>query len=88
MLQMWKNNSEVVRTSLAGKDESVMINNFEAAFRLLNCGKSEMKLRYPEFRQKLNLFFIDFDFIPLLVQECYLGCFQDRKSNDDIESMA
>jgi len=47
------------------KDESVMINNFEAANRLLNWDIQSTK--YPNFRDKTNLFFIDFDMVPLLV---------------------
>lgn len=70
ILQMWKNNS----VNFSSKDESVMINNFDAAHRLLNCGEKPL-VKYPTFRQKLDLFFIDYDFIPLLVQECYLNSF-------------
>jgi hypothetical protein len=47
------------------KDESVMINNFEAATRLLNW--STQSTKYPAFKDKLNLFFIDYDWIPMLV---------------------
>lgn len=49
------------------KDESVMINNFDAAHRLLNHGQQNLNLKYPQFRQKLDLFFIDYDLIPLLI---------------------
>lgn len=65
-----------------------MINNFDAAHKLLNCGEKPLDSLYPSFRQKLDLFFIDYDFIPLLVQECYLNAFRDRKSLEDIEAMA
>ena len=65
-----------------------MINNFDAAHRLLNCGEKPLDAKYPFFRQKLDLFFIDYDFIPLLVQECYLNAFRDRKSLEDLEAMA
>jgi hypothetical protein len=44
-----------------------MINNFDAAQRLLNHGQKNLNLRYPTFREKLDLFFIDHEFIPLLV---------------------
>lgn len=70
------------------KDESVMINNFDAAHRLLDHGKVNLNIRYPSFRQKVDLFFIDYDFIPLLVQDNYLTTFGDRKTLDDIERMA
>lgn len=55
------------------KDEKVMINNFEAAYRLLNNGAVPLSQKYPTFRQKLDLFFIDHDWVPLLVQESYLN---------------
>lgn len=41
-----------------------MINNFEAAFRLLNCAE---KLSDKSFRDKLDLFFVDHEWVPLLV---------------------
>lgn len=49
------------------KDEKVMINNFDAAFRLLNVKSHERDGRYKTFRDKLDLFFIDYQFVPLLV---------------------
>lgn len=36
----------------------------------------------------MDLFFIDYDLIPLLVQENYLTSMADRKSLDDINAMA
>ena len=65
-----------------------MINNFDAAFRLLNHGAKPLDDRYPTFRSKLDLFFIDFEFIPLLMQESYLNSMERRDSPDDIETMA
>ena len=65
-----------------------MINNFDAAFRLLNTGKQEFHQKYPLYRNKLDLFFIDHEFVPLLVQECYLGSMQHNDTLDDIEAMA
>jgi hypothetical protein len=65
-----------------------MINNFDAAHKLLNCGEISLDTKYPFFRQKLDLFFIDHEFVPLLIQEGYLGSFKDRKSNRDLELMA
>ena len=70
------------------KDESVMINNFDAAHRLLNHGNISLDIKYPTFRQKVDLFFIDYDLIPLLIQESYLTAMGDRKSLDDLEAMA
>ena len=49
------------------KDDNVMINNFEAAHRLLNCGAVSLSKKHPTFRDKLDLFFVDHEWIPLLV---------------------
>lgn len=65
-----------------------MINNFDAAFRLLNLGKPEVEAKCKRFRDKLDLFFIDHEFVPLLVHECYLGAMQGAHDLSDIESMA
>jgi len=65
-----------------------MISNFDAAHRLLDHGKRNLNLSYPEFRQKLDLFFIDYELVPLLVQENYLNSMGDRCSLYDVESMA
>jgi hypothetical protein len=65
-----------------------MISNFDAAMRLLNHGKNSLNDNFPLFRQKLDLFFIDSDLIPLLIQESYLNSMGDRKTLDDIERMA
>jgi hypothetical protein len=55
-----------------------MINNYDAAHRLLN--QNENARKYPTFRSKIDLFFIDHEFVPLLVQESYLNCFGPRDS--------
>ena len=60
------------------KDEKVMINNFDAAHRLLNAGEGNLNGKYPSFRDKLDLFFVDYDWVPLLVQEGYLNSMQNR----------
>jgi hypothetical protein len=70
------------------KDESVMINNFDAAHRLLNHGAKNLNEKYPRFRDKLDLFFIDHEWIPLLIQDNYLNSMDKRDSLKDIESMA
>ena len=75
VLEMWARQTKVVTPAMAksgirrmNKDPLSMINNFEAAARLLN--KKELRgLRY---REKVDLFFIDFDFIPLLIHENYV----------------
>ncbi len=56
------------------KDTAVMINPFDGVKKLLT-KDSFFKMN---FREKLNLFFLDYDLVPLLVQENYLGCFKDR----------
>jgi hypothetical protein len=57
-----------------------MINNFEAARKMLNWGDPNEKFEevYPLFRQRLDLFFIDYELIPLLVQESYLNTMGNR----------
>lgn len=52
-----------------------MISNFEAAKRLFQNNN---------FRNRLDLFFIDHEFIPHLIQENYLSAFQDRNSLIDL----
>ena len=85
LLQMWKSQEAMTSNDdgnffkKIAKDEMVMINNFEAALRLLNCGEKPLDDKYPSFRQKLDLFFVDYEFVPLLVQESYLNAFQDRR---------
>ena len=54
ILQMWtqavasQNDSKKFITATS-KDEKVMINNFEAAFRLLNNGNISLETKYPKF---------------------------------------
>ena len=50
-----------------------MINNYEAAYRMLNHGQVSLNTRHPTFRDKLDLFFVDYEWVPLLVQESYLS---------------
>ena len=66
-----------------------MINNFDAAAKLLDCGNPTFEDKYPTFRSKLDLFFIDHEFVPLLVQESYLNGFgDDARSLNDLNKMA
>jgi len=44
-----------------------MLNNWDAAYRLLNHGAESLNKKYPSFRQKLDLFFVDYDWVPLLI---------------------
>jgi len=66
---MWKNQSvsDSQFFKKVAKDDAVMIGNFDAAHKLLNCGETSLETRFPTFRSKLDLFFIDYDMIPLLV---------------------
>lgn len=57
-------------TDLSSKDTHIMTNNFEAASKLLNSSGSKLKDRQ-------DLFFIDYELIPLLVHENYLLGFSD-----------
>ena len=70
------------------KDFNTMITNFDAAYRLLNCGENPLDEKFPRFRDKLDLFFIDYEFIPLLVQDGYLNAMKDRNSLEDLNKMA
>ena len=99
IMQMWNQQRAVSTNPEAAKnfikqtkkDEKVMINNFDAAHRLLNSGEGGLNIKYPTFRDKLDLFFIDYDWVPLLVQEGYLNSMQNRGKNpteQDIEDMA
>lgn len=95
ILQMWTQQAATASQAdskkfLAAtrKDEKVMINNFEAAYRLLNNGAVPLESKYPRFQQKLDLFFIDHDWVPLLVQESYLNSMGQRQELEDIEAMA
>ena len=70
ILQMWKNQNanfgdEFIKR--LAKDEKVMINSHDAANKLLDCGNPSFQKLYPTFRNKLDLFFIDHEFVPLLV---------------------
>jgi len=49
------------------KDETVMLSNFDAGLRLLNTGDPKIEASYREFRKKMDLFFIDYEMVPLLV---------------------
>lgn len=81
-----KDNLNLTRVGI--KDENVMINNFEAAHRLLNSGGDNLQSKYPSFRSKLDLFFIDYEWVPLLVQESYLTSMEKRNGLQDVLAMA
>ncbi len=86
---MWKNHQlDTGFLKQISKDESVMISNFDAAHRMLDHGRKSLNINYPEFRHKMDLFFIDYDFIPMLFQENYLTAMGDRNRPQDLEAMA
>ena len=67
---------------LQGKDEVVMLKNFDAAKELLN-SKSHNK----SYRELLDLYFIDYDLIPLLIQENYLSTFPSQNFKSSFEEL-
>lgn len=67
---MWNTSSATGSKSLLNtisKDGKVMINNWDAAYKLLNDGAEPLSKNYPKFRDKLDLFFVDYEWVPLLV---------------------
>ena len=76
LLEMWARKNRVVTPAMAksglrmmSKDPLSMVGHFEAAARLLN----RKDLRNLRHREKVDLFFIDFDLIPLIIHENYLS---------------
>jgi replication factor C subunit 1 len=94
IMQMWSQKSRMGAhqgtdfSATVCKDDKVMINNFDAAHRLLNHGAVSLDLKYASFRDKVDLFFVDHEWVPLLVQEGYLGSMDKRCSLEDVETMA
>ena len=71
---------------MQGKDEVVMLKNFDAAKELLSCKSHSLS-----YRHLLDLYFIDYDLIPLLIQENYLSTFppQNFKSKkEELENIS
>lgn len=65
------------------KDEDLMLNPFDSCKRMLT--KADFrKLRH---REKMDLFFIDFDLIPSLIHENYLSCYGNNRSVFDLRRM-
>ncbi len=79
-LQLWKYNKKC-----GAKDGVVMINNFDAAHKLLNFGVQD---EFVNFRDKVDLVFVDYEWIPLLIQESYLTSMEKRDTKQDINQMA
>lgn len=59
------------------KDSLVMLNHFDAVTKLLT------RVSYAKFnfREKLNMFFLDYDLVPLLMHENYLSGFKDKNQS-------
>ena len=89
-IELWAKNHKTLKFSeiankdqkLQGKDEIVMIKNFDAAKELLNS-----KSKNFSFNKLLDLYFIDYDLIPLLIQENYLSTFSSQNFNNKKEEL-
>ncbi len=66
------------------KDSSVMLSNFDAAVKLLNNSNSKKM----SFRELLDLYFIDYDLIPLLIHENYLSAFKFDHKKDILDNLS
>mmetsp|Transcript_25065 Transcript_25065/g.58326 ORF Transcript_25065/g.58326 Transcript_25065/m.58326 type:complete len:450 (-) Transcript_25065:647-1996(-) len=69
----------------SSKDTQVMLSPFDACIRLLSGepGKSPIPLE-----KRLDMFFIDADFVPLMIQENYLRPFEKRGGAVEEEELA
>ena len=67
---------------IQGKDEVVMLKNFDAAKELLNSKSHSLP-----YRQLFDLYFIDYDLIPLLIQENYLSTFPSQNFKNKKEEL-
>ena len=89
-LELWSRNKKSIKykdltgnnQKIQGKDEVVMLKNFDAAKELLS-----FKSRSLPYRQLLDLYFIDYDFIPLLIYENYLSTFPSEKGKNKKEEL-
>lgn len=62
-----------------------MLTGNHAAGKLLNYAGTENQT----IKDKLDLFFVDYDLIPLLVQESYLRCFDEHShSQNDLKALS
>lgn len=72
------------RYNTLNKDALCMISNFEAGSKLLNSTNAK---KY-SFRELLDLYFIDYDLIPLLIHENYLSCFYYENKYESLTNCA
>ena len=85
-LQVWKKKSDnaFIYASFKdearkfGKDKAVTVSNFDAATMLMNADQRRNK----SYRDLIGYFFIDYDLVPLLVQENYLSASGSHKDYD------
>lgn len=66
-------------SSLSNKDSTLMVNNFDAAGKLMK----SYELSRMSHHEQMDLFFIDYDLIPLLIQQNYLDAM-----DNDVEKLA
>lgn len=84
---MWNSQAQAGGESLFNriqKDGNVMLNNWDVAYKLLNHGVESLDTKYPSFRQKLDLFFVDYEWVPLLIQESYLTALDKKSTSEDL----
>ena len=88
-LELYKKNNNVIKYSsinnnikLNSKDETIMLNNFQAATKLLNCQNKKLP-----FHNLLDLYFIDYDLIPLLIHENYLSNFKYDNKIEELNNL-
>ena len=74
------------RVNLVSKDHKLMINPFQAVYKLLLKEEHEKMT----FRDKLDMFYLDYNFTPLLVQENYLTAMENnyKSTIKDTQRMA
>ena len=89
-IELWARNNKSLKykdltgnkDKIQGKDEVVMLRNFDAAKELLSSKSKSLP-----YRQLLDLYFIDYELIPLLIYENYLATFPSEKSKNKKEEL-
>mmetsp|Transcript_23493 Transcript_23493/g.31492 ORF Transcript_23493/g.31492 Transcript_23493/m.31492 type:complete len:82 (+) Transcript_23493:1388-1633(+) len=56
-----------------------MMNNFQASLKLLD----PKQAKFLSIREKLDIFFLDYQIMPLFVQESYLACYSSFNTGPD-----
>ena len=90
-VEMWAKNHNSIKFNEIqqkygsfNKDSVCMISNFDASQKLLNSSNSKRM----KFRELLDLYFIDYDLIPLLIYENYLSCFHYPSKTEELNNLA